>query len=102
MGKIKIQAEGDNCQAAYTINNYSLSLTHVQNLCDWVMIGSGMILLLSIIGLSFAMHDYWATMLCLIIFGFGMFLFFFAFFPLLYLEYGIKKNNKLGDLNHIK
>lgn len=94
MGKIKIQAEGKNCQAAYTINNYSLSLTHVQNLCDWMMIGSGVILLLSIIGLSFAMHDYWATMLCLIIFGFGMFLFFFAFFPFLYLEYGIKNEIK--------
>ena len=102
MGKIKIRAEGDNCQAAYTINNYSLPLTHVQNLCDWVMIGSGMILLLSIILLSFFMHDYWATMLCLFIFGFGFVLFCAAFFPFLYLEYGVKKNDKLGDLNHLK
>ena len=53
MQKIKIQAEGKNCQAAYTINNYNLSLMHVQNLCDWTMLGAGIILLLSIIGLSF-------------------------------------------------
>lgn len=93
MGKIKIQAEGKNCQAAYTINNYGLSITHIQNLCDWVMIGSGVILLLSIIGLSLSMHDYWATMLCIIMFGFGMVLFFFAFFPFLYLIYGIKQDD---------
>lgn len=92
MRKIKIQAEGKNSQAAYTINNYNLSLMHVQNLCDWTMLGAGIILLLSIIGLSFAMHDYWATMLCFIIFGFGMFLFFLAFFPYIYLEYGYKKS----------
>lgn len=91
--KVRIKAKGENCQAAYTINNHGISCAHVQNLCDWVMIGSGVILLISIICLSFAMHDYWATMLCLIMFGFGMFLFFFAFFPFLYLEYGIKKSD---------
>nr|WP_298892209.1 hypothetical protein [uncultured Acinetobacter sp.] len=93
MGKIKIRAEGDNCQAAHTINNYSLSSAHVQNLCDWVMIGSGVIMLFSITGLIFAKHDFWATMLCLIIFGVGMFLFLIAFLPFICLEYGVKKND---------
>ncbi len=102
MGKIKIRAEGDNCQAAYTINNYYTPVLHLKNVCDWVMFGSGVILLLSIILLSFFMHDYWATMLCLFIFGFGFVLFCAAFFPFLYLEYGVKKNDKLGDLNHLK
>jgi len=91
MGKIKIEAKGESCQAAYIIHNNGISRVQMQNLCDWVMIGSGVLLLLSIICLSFAMHDYWATMLCLILFGFGMFLFFLAFFPYIYLEYGLKK-----------
>lgn len=91
MEKIKIKAEGKNCQAAYTINNYILPITHIQNLCDWVMIGSCIISLLSIICLSFFMHDYWAKMLCMIIFGFGVFLFFFGFLPFIYFEYAIKK-----------
>jgi len=92
--RLKIKAEGDNCQAAHTINNnYSVSFTHIKKLCDWVMIGSGVILIFSIICLSMVMHDYWATMLCFIIFGFGFVLFFAAFFPFLYLEYGIKKSD---------
>lgn len=92
----------DSFQATYTVNNYGISRVQMQNLFDWVMFGSGVILLLSIILLSFFMHDYWATMLCLFIFGFGFVLFCAAFFPFLYLEYGLKKNDKLGDLNHLK
>lgn len=83
----------NNCQVIYTINNHQSSFNHIRNLCDWVMIGSGVILIFSIICLSMVMHDYWATMLCFIIFGFGFVLFFAAFFPFLYLEYGIKKGD---------
>ena len=36
MSKIKIQAEGKNCQAAYNINNYGVSRVHLRDLCDWV------------------------------------------------------------------
>ena len=91
MSKIKIQAEGKNCQAAYNISNYGVSRVHLRDLCDWVMIGSGVVLILSEVLLFMVMHDFWGSLLCLILFGFGMFLFFLAFFPYLYLEYGLKK-----------
>lgn len=93
MQKIKIQAEGKNCQAAYTINNYSASLSSIKKLCDWMMIGSGIILLLTIILFSIVAGDYWATIMCMIFFGFGMLLFSFAFLLFLYFEYGVKKND---------
>ncbi|CAD9193995.1 hypothetical protein [Acinetobacter bohemicus] len=93
MKKVKIKAEGEKCQAAYIINNHSISRAHMQNLCDWVMIGSGVLSIFSMVCLFFTMHDFWSTMLCLIMFGFGVCLFFFAFFPYLYLEYGVKKSD---------
>ena len=73
MSKIKIQAEGKNCQAAYNINNYGVSRVHLRDLCDWVMIGSGVVLILSEVLLFTVMHDFWGSLLCLILFGFGMF-----------------------------
>lgn len=91
MKKVKIKADGENCQAAYIINNHGISRVHMQNLCDWVMIGSSVILILSIILFSIVMHDFWATMLCLFIYGFGVVVFFISFFTFLFLEYGNKK-----------
>ncbi len=91
MERVKINANGESCQAAYIINNNGITRAQMQNLCDWVMIGSGVVLILSEVLLFTVMHDFWGSLLCLILFGFGMFLFFLAFFPYLYLEYGLKR-----------
>ncbi len=94
MEKLKIQAEGKNSQAAYNIVNqkfYGITHIHARRLCDWLMIGAGIFLLVTLIAFSFFMHDFVASLFFLGVYAFGSVWFIAAFTAFLFFEYGIKE-----------
>lgn len=93
MEKLEISAEGKNCQAAYSIVNkkiYGITLHHIQHFCDWLMISSGILLLVTLILYSFFMHNLAASLFFLGIYAFGFVWFLLAFTTFLFFEFGIK------------
>lgn len=97
--KIEIKAEGEHSQAAYNIFNKSIYLSSfkysdAQNFCDWMLILSGIIILVVLVTFPFAMKDLGVGFFALMIFSFGFFLFLIFFVATMFLHFAEKKSKQ--------
>lgn len=69
--KIKIQADGENCQAAYSIVNKNFSFNKMKMVCESMMFGAVVLLMFVAAFLLTVPYDYWVISLIVNILSFG-------------------------------